>query len=154
MPPTASRICRASQAGGASWRTFTARSTRPSASSPSPWNDSGAATTGPARTGASARIGRPGVGVVVRVVVRVLRRADAVLEAGHGPKVHAGVAVHPDVAGERLAVPLGHQPGDLVAVAEHAGAADVQAGMAGRVPGRLLGDPVREDPGEQEVAGH
>src|SRR5271166_704618 len=70
-----------------------------------------------------------GVGVVVRVVMRMLGLADAALEARHRDPVHAHIAVHPDVSGQRLAVPLVHQGGDLVAVTEYVGAPDVQFGV-------------------------
>jgi hypothetical protein len=39
-----------------------------------------------------------GVGVVVRVVVGMLRLADAVLEPRHRDPVDAHIAVHPDVS--------------------------------------------------------
>jgi hypothetical protein len=68
--------------------------------------------------------------MVVGVVVRVLGLADAVLEPGHRDPVHAHVAVHPDVPGQRLAVPLPDQRGDLVTVAEYVGARYVELGCA------------------------
>src|SRR6204780_2106041 len=58
------------------------------------------------------------VGMIVRVVVRVLGLADVMLEARHRDPVHAHIAVHPDVSGQRLVVALVDQGGDLVAVAE------------------------------------
>jgi len=43
---------------------------------------------------------------VVRVVVRSLRRTDSVLVPWQGDAIEAGVAVHPDVAVQRLVIPL------------------------------------------------
>ena len=95
-----------------------------------------------------------GLGVVVRVVVRMLGLADAALEAGHRDPVHAHIAVHPDVSGQRLVVPLVHQGGNLVAVTEYIGAPDVQFGVRGGELGGLVCHPVGQHAGEQEVPGH
>jgi hypothetical protein len=92
--------------------------------------------------------------VVIGVVVWSRGRADAMLEARHRDPVHAHVAVHPDVSGQRLVIPLVDQRGDLVAVAEHVGAPDVEVGVRGGVAGGLLRHPVRQHAGEQEVPGH
>ena len=51
-------------------------------------------------------------------------------------------------------VALADQRGELVAVAEHVGDRDVQSGMRRGVPRGLLGHPVRQHAGEQEVPGH
>ena len=75
------------------------------------------------------------------MVVRPLRDPDPVLEAGQRGTVHAHVAVHPDVAGQRLAVALRDEFGDLVAVAEHVAAAHVQFVLRRAVSGCLGGRP-------------
>ena len=59
--------------------------------------------------------------VVVWVMVRGLRLADLVGEAGERDTVRARVAVHPDVAVAGLGVALQNQPGQFVAVADQAG---------------------------------
>ncbi len=51
--------------------------------------------------------------LVVGVMVRRLRPADLVAEPGQRDPVGAGVAVHPDVAVDRLVVPLQHQAGQF-----------------------------------------
>src|ERR1700749_5028756 len=102
-----------------------------------------ASTSASGSTGSSSAMS-VGVGMgdivymIVRVVMRVLRSADAVLEPGHRDPVHAHVAVHPDVPGQRLVVPLVDQRGDLVAVAEHVGDCDVELRMRGGVGGGLV----------------
>ena len=68
---------------------------------------------------------------VVGVVVRALRPADLVGEARQGDPVGAGVAVHPDVAAQRLVVPLQHQVGEFVAVADHLSHPDVEVRVLG-----------------------
>ncbi len=82
-----------------------------------------------------------GVGWVVGVVVRCLRGTDAGLVTGQRDAVHAGVAVHPDVAGERLAIALLDEGSELVAVAEHVGHADVDVRVRGGVLPCLGEDP-------------
>src|SRR6201985_2274718 len=82
------------------------------------------------------------VHVVVGVVVGMLGLADTVLEPGHRDPVHAHVAVHPDVPGQRLAVPLPDQRGDLVAVAQYVGARDIELRVRGGVGGGRFGHPV------------
>ena len=83
--------------------------------------------------------------------MRRLRGTDAGLVTGKRDAVHAGVAVHPDVAGERLAIALLDEGGQLVAVADHVGHADVDIGV-GRGVLRCLGDdPGGQDAGEEEV---
>src|SRR5438876_690809 len=90
----------ASHGGGVPDRTFTAKSTRPGASSVSPWCR---------RSKRSAHMGvSVSVGGVVGVVMRTLGQADAVLEAGQRYPVDAGVAVHPEVTCQCLLVPLDH----------------------------------------------
>lgn len=59
--------------------------------------------------------------VVGGVVVRALRLADAVAEPGDRDAVDAGVAVHPDVASDRLVVALEDKVGELVAVTDDVG---------------------------------
>src|SRR3954471_23768839 len=82
------------------------------------------ARSSPTRYGSVISLPRHGVAVpvsvrrVVRVVVRGLRGAHLVLEAGQQHPVRAGVAVHPDVAVQRLPVALDDQPGQLVGVAQ------------------------------------
>src|SRR5260370_35504833 len=88
------------------------------------------------------------------MVVRPLRRGDPVLEARSLGTVYTHVAVHPDVTRQRLAVPLRHEPGDLVAVAEDAGAAYVEFVGCVAVGARLGRDPVWQHAGKEEVAGH
>src|SRR5690349_12720667 len=108
----------ASHGGGVPARTFTAKSTRPGATSVSPWCF---------RSNRSADMGvSVSVSRVVGVVMRALGQADAVLEAGQRDPVDAGVAVHPDVTGQCLLVPLDHQLGQPVAVADHLAASDVE----------------------------
>jgi hypothetical protein len=77
-----------------------------------------------------------------------------VLEPGHRDPVHAHVAVHPDIPGQRLAVPLPDQRGDLVAVAQYVGARDIELRVRGGIGGGLFGHPVRQHAREQEVPGH
>src|SRR6201987_270809 len=114
-----------------------------------------ASTSASGFTGSSSAMGvGVGRGRVMGVVMGKLRRPDAVLEPGHRDPVHAHVAVHPDVPGQRLVVPLVDQRGDLVAVAEHVGDRDVELRMRGGVGGGLFGHPVRQHAGEQEVPGH
>jgi hypothetical protein len=94
------------------------------------------------------------VGRVVGMVVGTLRRSDALLEARHRDAVHAGVAVHPDVAGDRLEVALDDEGGELVAVAQDTRDPDVDVGVLGGVRRGLRDDAVGQDTREEEVRRH
>ena len=87
------------------------------------------------------------------MVVRDLRPPHLVGEAGQRHPVGAGVAVHPDVAAQRLVVALEHQPGEFGAVADEPGYPDVEVAVPGGELARLRRHPVRQHPGEQEVRG-
>src|SRR5436190_17388855 len=75
------------------------------------------ARSSPTRYGSGMRVAVPvpvPVGRVVRVVVRGLGSGELVLEPGQQHAVGAGVAVHPDVAPQRLPVALDDETGQLV----------------------------------------
>src|SRR5690242_3263756 len=88
----------------------------------------------PARYGSGMRVS-VSVSVSVRrvlgVVVRGLRSAELVFEAGEEHPVGAGVAVHPDVACERLVVPLDDEVRERIGVPEVARDHDVHVGVRG-----------------------
>jgi hypothetical protein len=70
--------------------------------------------------------------IVGGVVVRTLRLAYPVAESWHRHAIDAGVAVHPDVASDRLVVSLEDEVGELVAVAENVGHPNGQVRMVSR----------------------
>jgi hypothetical protein len=85
-------------------------------------------------------------GHVVRVMVRGLRLPDLVREPRHRDPVRTCVAVHPDVAVQRLGEPFEHQPGQFVAGADRSGYPHVDPWVPLRERARLDRDPVWEHP--------
>src|SRR5579875_2529478 len=71
---------------------------------------------------------------VGRVLVRGLRAAHLAGEPGHGDPVGAGVAVHPDVAADRLLIALEDEGRQFVAAADELREPHVDTGVAGGEP--------------------
>src|SRR5215204_4458500 len=87
----------------------------------------------------------------VGVVVRSRGGADLLLESGESDAVDADVAVHADVALERLAVPLEYEIRNPRVGTEVARVASLEAGMLCGEPLGLLPDAHLQDTGEEEV---
>jgi hypothetical protein len=79
-------------------------------------------------------------GRIVRVVMRVLRCTDARFMTGQGDPVQAGVAIHADIAVQRLTPAFDYQIRQSRHRSDHSAAADVESAVR-RPIGGLLHDP-------------